>query len=249
MTLRELVAKEQVFAPCIWDCMSARAAEAAGFKATLLSGGAFSGSVCGLPDIGLITADDLVRETEYIAACSPLPCIVDADDGYGEGPLNAYRSTARLVKAGAMSLTVDDTTASRGDTRWGRQLRSGSMAIAGSTLLVCVSGLLTGFGMAMVMPVVITRVVVSVPRSSTTMAIAMNGAFNNLGLDVSPYVVSPVASIFVGSSIRGRYFVSAGVLACLALVALGRVLAGKNDSPHKALAPEGGKSNRFEPAV
>jgi len=125
VTLRELVAKEQVLAPCIWDCMSARAAEAIGFKAALLSGGAFAGSVCGMPDIGLITADDLVRETEYIGACSPLPCIIDADDGYGESPLNAYRTTARLAKAGAMSLTVDDTTGYRGYNRWGKQLRSG----------------------------------------------------------------------------------------------------------------------------
>lgn len=123
-TLKELVAKKQVFAPCIWDCMSARAAESVGFEATLLSGGALAGAF-GLPDIGLITADDLVRQTEYITQCSPLPCIIDADDGYGQTPLNAYRLTKRLVRAGAMALTVDDTTGWRGYNRWGRQLRSG----------------------------------------------------------------------------------------------------------------------------
>lgn len=36
VTLRELVADHQVFAPCIWDVFSARAAEQAGFEATLL---------------------------------------------------------------------------------------------------------------------------------------------------------------------------------------------------------------------
>ena len=125
-TLRELVAEKQVFAPCVWDLMSARAAEQAGFEATLLSGGALAEWVCGLPDIGLITADDLVRATQYITAESPRPCCVDADDGYGETPLHAYRLTQRLVEAGAMSLTLDDTTGYRGYNRWGMQLRGGA---------------------------------------------------------------------------------------------------------------------------
>ncbi len=125
-TLRELVAKKQVFAPCVWDVMSAKAAEQAGYEATLLSGGALAEWVCGLPDIGLMTADDLVRATEYVCEASPLPCCIDADDGYGETPLHAYRTTRRLVEAGAMSLTLDDTTGHRGYNRWGMQLRGGA---------------------------------------------------------------------------------------------------------------------------
>jgi 2-methylisocitrate lyase-like PEP mutase family enzyme len=124
-TLRELIARKQIFAPCIWDVMSANAAEQAGFEATLLSGGALAQCVHGLPDIGLITSDDLVRSTEYICAASPLPCCVDADDGYGETPLHAYRTVKRLATAGAMSLTLDDTTGFRGFNRWGKEFRSG----------------------------------------------------------------------------------------------------------------------------
>ena len=125
VTLRELVADHQVFAPCIWDVFSARAAEQAGFEATLLSGGALSGCYHGQPDIGLMTADDLVRATQFVTAASPLPCIIDADDGYGESPLLAYRTAYRLAHAGAMSMTVDDTTGIRGYNRWGMQLRRG----------------------------------------------------------------------------------------------------------------------------
>lgn len=51
----------------------------------------------------------------------PLPCIIDADDGYGESPLLAYRTAYRLAHAGAMSMTVDDTTGIRGYNRWGMQ--------------------------------------------------------------------------------------------------------------------------------
>lgn len=125
-TLRELVAQKQVFAPCVWDVISANAAEQAGFEATLLSGGALAEWVYGMPDIGLITSDDLVRATEHVCAASPLPCCIDADDGYGETPLHAYRTTLRLAEAGAMSLTLDDTTGFRGYNRWGMDLRSGA---------------------------------------------------------------------------------------------------------------------------
>ncbi len=125
VTLRDLVAKEQVLAPCIWDCRTARALEVAGYKAALLSGGQLAESVCGLPDIGMITADDLVQATERICSYSPLPIIIDADDGYGETPLNAYRTTFRVARAGAAALTLDDTTGFRGYNRWGAQFASG----------------------------------------------------------------------------------------------------------------------------
>ena len=125
VTLRELVAKGQVFTPCIWDCRTARVAEVAGYKAALLSGGQLAESVCGLPDIGLMTADDLVQSAERICNYSPLPIIVDGDDGYCETPLNAYRTTRRIAHAGAMALTLDDTTGFRGYNRWGAQFARG----------------------------------------------------------------------------------------------------------------------------
>ncbi len=124
-SLRELVSKKQIFAPIVWDVMSAKCAEASGFEATLLSGGVVAGE-CGTPDIGLITADDLVRVTGYVCQASKLPCCIDADDGYGETPLHAYRTTKRLADAGAMSLTLDDTTGTRGYNRWALELRSGT---------------------------------------------------------------------------------------------------------------------------
>lgn len=125
-TFKELVEEKQVFAPCVWDVFSTKAAEQSGYEAVLLSGGAVAEWVCGMPDIGLITSDDLVRQTEYICAASPLPCIVDADDGYGETSLHAYRTVKRLAAAGAMGVTVDDTTGYRGYNRWGQELRNGA---------------------------------------------------------------------------------------------------------------------------
>lgn len=121
----QLCAQEQIFAPCVWDCRSTHAAEAAGFKAVLLSGGQVAESVCGVPDIGLITADDLVQATERICAYTSLPVIVDADDGFGDTPLTTYRLIKRLIAAGAKGCTLDDTTGIRGWNRWGAAIVNG----------------------------------------------------------------------------------------------------------------------------
>jgi len=117
-TLRELLEQGQVFAPCVYDCISLRCVELAGFKAALLSGGAYAYSMCGIPDMGLLNPDELVWITTRMTDTSPLPIIIDADDGYGESPLNTYRTVMRLAKAGAMAVTIDDSTGIRG---WERQ--------------------------------------------------------------------------------------------------------------------------------
>jgi methylisocitrate lyase len=92
--------------------------ELAGFKSALLSGGAYAYSMCGIPDMGMLNPDELIWMTTRITDYSPLPIIVDADDGYGESPLNTYRTVIRLAKAGAMAVTIDDSTGIRG---WERQ--------------------------------------------------------------------------------------------------------------------------------
>ena len=68
----------------------------------LLSGGALAYSMCGLPDLGLLTVDELVWATTRITDTSPLPLIIDAMI-IRNSPLNVYRTVQRLVKAGAMA--------------------------------------------------------------------------------------------------------------------------------------------------
>lgn len=118
VSLKKMLSEGQVFAPCVWDPISARAAEVSGFKAVLLAGGPIAAYANGLPDIGLITADDLVRQTERVCDYTSLPVIVDADDGYGETPLNTFRLAKRLVRAGAAGFSIEDSTGFRGFNRW-----------------------------------------------------------------------------------------------------------------------------------
>jgi 2-methylisocitrate lyase-like PEP mutase family enzyme len=116
-TFRELVSKKQVFAPCVYDCITARAAEISGYEALMLSGGAIAYSMDGLPDMAFASIDEICWMTERISNISPLPVVVDADDGYGESPVVVYRNMYRLAKAGAMGITVDDSTGIRGFER------------------------------------------------------------------------------------------------------------------------------------
>ena len=117
MNFRELLSKKQVFAPCVHDCMSAKAAELCGYNGLMLSGGMTARSMSGYPDLGIMSLDELIWVTDRITNMTKLPLVIDAENGLGEGPLNAYRTAERLAKAGASGLTIEDTTGIRG---WGR---------------------------------------------------------------------------------------------------------------------------------
>jgi methylisocitrate lyase len=114
VSLKELVSKEQIFAPCIYDCFSADAAKDAGYKAALLSGGAVAGSLLGKPDMAFLNFEELLQVTQRVCHHTELPIIVDADDGYAESPAVVYYNTKRLIEAGAMALTIEDSTGIRG---------------------------------------------------------------------------------------------------------------------------------------
>ena len=110
---------EMVFAPCVWDCYSTKAAEMCGFKAALLAGTPAAASLTGTPDLGLMTGDELIYLTERVASFASIPILVDFDEGYGDSPLNTFRNVTRLVNAGAQGFTLDDGMGIRGCTRMG----------------------------------------------------------------------------------------------------------------------------------
>lgn len=105
--LRDLLAKESVLAPCVFDCASARAVELCGFKAMVLSGAELCMASKGMPDIGVLCLEDLLWAVTRITDISPLPLAVDIEDGFG-GPLNVYHTCERIAKAGAMAVILED---------------------------------------------------------------------------------------------------------------------------------------------
>ena len=85
--------------------MAALQAKRAGFDALYLSGGAMSAAM-GLPDLGIITVDDVVFHIRQLAR-SGLPVLVDGDTGYGEA-LNVMNMVRAFESAGAAAVHIED---------------------------------------------------------------------------------------------------------------------------------------------
>ena len=105
--LRRLIAsKATVAAPGAHDGMSALLARRAGFDALYLSGAALSASMA-LPDLGLLTLEDVTRRAREVVRASGLPLIVDCDTGFGEA-LNVMHTVRCLEEAGAACIQIED---------------------------------------------------------------------------------------------------------------------------------------------
>ncbi len=81
-------------------------ARAAGFEALYLSGAAMTASM-GLPDLGIITIDEVAFFIRQIARASGLPLLVDGDTGYGEA-LNVMHMVRAFEEAGAGAVHLED---------------------------------------------------------------------------------------------------------------------------------------------
>ncbi|WP_454917690.1 methylisocitrate lyase [Xanthobacter sediminis] len=86
--------------------MAALQARAAGFDALYLSGAAMTASM-GLPDLGIITVDEVAFFIRQIARASGLPLLVDGDTGYGEA-LNVMHMVRAFEDAGAGAVHIED---------------------------------------------------------------------------------------------------------------------------------------------
>lgn len=95
-----------LIAPGVYDGMSARLVELAGFNVAYASGGAISRSHA-LPDIGLLGMGEIIeRVTAIVDACA-LPIIADADTGYGN-LANVRRAVQAFERAGVVAIHLED---------------------------------------------------------------------------------------------------------------------------------------------
>jgi carboxyvinyl-carboxyphosphonate phosphorylmutase len=109
--LRSLIAgREIVQAPGAYDALSARLVEAAGFPAVYMTGFGSSAALLGRPDVGLLSATEMVDNARRITAAVSIPVIADADTGYGN-PLNVMRTVEMYESAGIAGLHIEDQVA------------------------------------------------------------------------------------------------------------------------------------------
>ncbi|MCE7796473.1 isocitrate lyase/PEP mutase family protein [Sphingobium sufflavum] len=93
--------------PGCWDGLTALLVEQAGFEAAFVSGGGLAMARLGRPDIGLVTASELVDAVMQIADRVRLPLIVDGDTGFGNA-ITLQRLVRQLDRAGAAAVQIED---------------------------------------------------------------------------------------------------------------------------------------------
>ena len=105
-TFKQLIetSNEIVWAPCIYDCVSAKCAEEIGFKAVTISSCEQMHSFTGQP---YMTQDEMAYSAERIIKSTNCAVQVDGEDG-GGNPLEVYRNVKRYAEMGAMSITIED---------------------------------------------------------------------------------------------------------------------------------------------
>jgi len=93
--------------PGVYDALSAKLVERAGFPLTFISGYSVAASHLGLPDFGYLTQTEIVAVTRRVCASVSIPIIIDADTGYGNA-LNVIRTVNELIEAGAAGMFLED---------------------------------------------------------------------------------------------------------------------------------------------
>src|SRR5215204_2641560 len=105
--LKELLRKKKlIIAPGVFDGLSAKLAEKAGFQAIYASGGAIARST-GLPDIGLLSLTEVTQRIAEISRVTKIPIIADGDTGFGN-ELNTQLTVEEFERAGAQAIHIED---------------------------------------------------------------------------------------------------------------------------------------------
>ena len=101
-----LASGELIRMPGAFNPLSARLIQDKGMDGVYISGAVLSADL-GLPDIGLTTLTEVAGRSQQIARVTDLPCLVDADTGFGE-PMNVARTVQMLEDAGVAGLHIED---------------------------------------------------------------------------------------------------------------------------------------------
>ena len=107
--LKSLLQTEKtILVPGVFDALSALIAKQAGFRTLYMTGFGVAGSLLAKPDIGLVTASEMVtRASQIVDAIGDTPLIADGDNGYG-GVHNVSRLVNAYEKIGVQCIQLED---------------------------------------------------------------------------------------------------------------------------------------------
>src|ERR1700710_2777811 len=100
-------ADKPVQLPVAHDALTARLIELAGFDAYQIGGYALSGATHGIPDVDLEKVGEKKFSADLIMQASPLPVLLDVDDGYGDVK-NVTRTVQEYIRLGASAMFMED---------------------------------------------------------------------------------------------------------------------------------------------
>lgn len=104
---KDLIQEQNILQmPGTHEAMVALIAKNAGFSALYLSGGAYTASR-GLPDLGIVTSNEIAERAKDLVRATNLPILVDIDTGFG-GILNVARTAREMVEAGVAAVQIED---------------------------------------------------------------------------------------------------------------------------------------------
>ena len=105
--LRALIRAGVIAMPGVPNASMALQVERAGFDALYISGAGLANCTAGLPDVGLLTLNEVATLAGFIARTVKIPAIVDADTGFG-GAENVGRTIYELERAGLAGCHLED---------------------------------------------------------------------------------------------------------------------------------------------
>ncbi|MBI5708445.1 MAG: methylisocitrate lyase [Armatimonadetes bacterium] len=105
--LRQLMAEDIVMLPGVFNAITAKAAHRAGAQGLYLSGAGVTNGLLAVPDIALISLEEMARQARYVTQIAPLPVISDADTGFGSA-LSVSRTVIEMEQAGLAGIHIED---------------------------------------------------------------------------------------------------------------------------------------------
>lgn len=106
--LRKLLQEEDILIlPGVYDALTAKIAESAGFGAVVMGGYSIAASRLAQPDVGYLSMVEMAQAVKTIADAVTVPVVADGDTGYGNA-LSVRRTVKEYEKAGAAAILFED---------------------------------------------------------------------------------------------------------------------------------------------
>ena len=104
---RLLGGSKMIVAPGAYDCLSAKLVEQAEFPVVYVTGAGIAVSRLGVPDIGLVTMNEVLDTAKNIVNSVNIPVICDTDTGYGNA-INFMRTVREFLQVGVAGIQLED---------------------------------------------------------------------------------------------------------------------------------------------